>query len=149
MKTLLLFILLFAFLQSAFLPINMVLVLIVARSLVTDGRENLYLAFFGGLILSFLTQINLGYYSLVFILIVKLAMMIKKLPISFNFLVTFVAGALLVILASIADSLFISQPVEFTSLLVEALLVVPCYFLIKIWEERFVATPHTKLKIGR
>lgn len=53
MKTLLLLIALFAFLQSAFLPINLVLVLIIARSLIVDDRENLFLAFFGGLILSF------------------------------------------------------------------------------------------------
>ncbi len=147
MKTFLLFLLFFAFLQSAFLPIDMVLVLLIARSLVIEDRENLFLAFFGGLLLSFLTQVNLGYYPLIFILIVKLAGLFKKLPVSFNPFMVFGSGTLLIILVALINSFFISQQLEVYPHLIEVILVLPVYYLIKFWEERFVIKSHTKLRV--
>ena len=148
MKTLLLLITLFAFLQSAFLPVNLVLVLIVARSLIIDDRDNLFLAFFGGLILSFLTQVNLGYYPLVFILIVKMAGLLKKLPVSFHTLTILFCGALLLSSGAVLNSIFAGIDLEFTTLLIESILVIPAYFLIRIWEERFIVKSQ-KLRIGK
>jgi hypothetical protein len=147
MKTILLFLIFFAFLQSAFLPVNLVLVVIIARSLITQSRDNLFLAFFGGLILSFLTQVNLGYYPIVFILVVKLAGMFKKLPVSFNVLPILLSGSLIITLVTIANNFFISQNLSIYPHLVEAILVLPVYWLIKIWEGRFVAKSHMKLKV--
>lgn len=147
MKTLLLFITLFAFLQSAFLPVNLVLVLLIARSLIIDDRENLYLAFFGGLILSFLTQINLGYYPILFLAVVKLSGMFKMLPVSFNLLMVFLSGALIVALTTTVNRLVIGQYVEVWPHLMEAVLVIPTYFFVKLWEERFVVKSHMKLKM--
>src|SRR3989344_8958700 len=109
MKTLLLLITLFAFLQSAFLPVNMVLVLLVSRSLIVEDRDNLYLAFFGGLILSFLTPVNLGFHPLIFILIVKLAGLLKNLPIAINLLMVFLFASCLLYIAALLNSLFIAQ----------------------------------------
>lgn len=139
MKTLLLLITLFSFLQSAFLPVNLVLVLIIARSLLVEDRENLFLAFFGGLILSFLTQVNLGYYPLVFILIVKFAGLFKGLPVSFNSLMVFLSGALFIAITATLDSIFIGQPVKVIPHLIEAVLVLPAYFLIRFWEGRVIS----------
>lgn len=147
MKTLLLLITLFAFLQSAFLGINLVLVILIARALVVSDRDNLYLAFFGGLILSFLTQINLGYYSLIFILIVKLGEFIKTFPVSFNLLMIFISGALLVAIVGGINMVFIDQNLSIYIHLIEAILVVPFYFMIKLWEERFVIKSHMKLRM--
>ena len=147
MKTILLFLVFFAFLQSAFLPVNLVLVVLIARSLVTEDRDNLFLAFFGGLILSFLTQVNLGYYPLIFILVVKLSGMLKKLPVSFNFLPIFFGGSSIIALVTIANSFFISQNLSFYPHLVEAILVFPAYSLIKMWDGRFTSKSHLKLKV--
>ena len=147
MKTLLLFITLFAFMQSAFLPINLVLVVIIARGLSFDDRDNLILAFFGGLILAFLNQVNLGYYPLIFLLIIKFSGLIKKLPISFNPLMIFLSGSLLISLTAFLNSLFINQYLEIYPHLVEVILVLPAYFLIKLWEEKFIVKSYIKLKI--
>jgi cell shape-determining protein MreD len=147
MKIFLLLITLAAFLQSAFLPINLVLVLIVARSLVIEDRDNLFIAFFGGLILSFLTQSNLGYYSILFILLVKLASMLRKLPVSFNLIMIFISGALLIGIAGMLSSFFAGQSFTFWPRLTEMILVLPTYLLLRSWEDRFVATSHTKLRI--
>ena len=147
MKTLLLLITLFAFLQSAFLPVNLVLVVLVARSLIVSDRDNLYLAFFGGMILGFLTQINLGYFPLVFILIVKLGEFIKTFPVSFNMLMIFVTGAVLVAIVGGLNMVFINQNMSLYIHLIEAILVVPFYFVIRLWEERFVVKAHMKLRM--
>ena len=147
MKTLLLIITLFAFLQSAFLGVNLVLVVLIARSLILDDRDNLYLAFFGGLILSFLTQVNLGYYPLVFMLVMVVSGAIKKLPVSFNALTVFVSGALLITLVALINSYFIDEFLVLYPHVIELLLVVPVYFLVKLWEERFIVKSHTKLRM--
>lgn len=147
MKTFLLVLSLFAFLQSAFLPINMVLVLIIARSLVVEDRENLFAAFFGGLILSFLAQVNLGYYPLLFIFIVKIAGMLKKLPVSFNYLMVFLSGIFLITIGTLLNSFFIGINFEIYSHIIEAILVLPVYYLIKFWEDRFIVKPHMKLRV--
>lgn len=147
MKTLLLLITLFAFLQSAFLPVNLVLVLIAARGLVSDDRQSLYIAFFGGLILGFLMQVNLGYYPLVLILLVKIAVFIKKLPVSFNILVIFASGVLLIGIGNLLNTVFIQQEFKIPIYIVEILLFVPFYYLTRFWEERFSVKPHQKLRI--
>lgn len=147
MKTFLLLLTFFAFLQSAFLPVNLVLVVLIARGLVTEDRDNLFLAFFTGLILSFLTQVNLGYYPVVFISVVKLAMMLKKLPVSFSLLMIFLSGALLIALTAFLNSFFTGQILSLYPHIIEAVLVIPAYFLIKLWEERFIIKSHTKLRV--
>lgn len=147
MKTFLLFLTLFAFLQSAFLPVNLVLVILIARGLIIDDRENLILAFFGGLILSFLTQVNMGYYPLLFILIVKFASLIRKLPVSFNLLVVFISGGLLLSLAALINSWVIGETLSIYRHFIEAILVIPAYFLIRNWEDRFIVKSHMKLRV--
>jgi hypothetical protein len=148
MKTFLLFLTLFAFLQSAFLPINLVLVILIARALVVDDRDNLILAFSGGLILSFLTQVNLGYYPLIFMLVVKLISMIKKLPISFNLLIVFISGGLLVTLVALINSWTRGEELSVYLILIEAVLVIPVYIITKLWEERFIViSQQMKLRV--
>lgn len=147
MKTFLLLLTLFAFLQSAFLPVNLVLVVLIARGLVTEDRGNLFLAFFTGMILSFLTQVNLGYYPVVFILVVKLAMMMKKLPVSFSPFMIFLSGVLLITITASLNSFFTGQMLNLYPHIIEAVLVIPAYFLIKLWEDRFIVKSHIKLKV--
>lgn len=147
MKAFLLFIVLFAFLQSAVLTLNLVLVILIARSLVLDDGENLISAFFGGLILSLLTQTNLGYWPLVLILTVKLGQLLKSLPVSFNPIMIFIAGAVQILMVVLLNKFFINERIEIYPHIIEAVLVLPAYFLIRIWEERFVAKSTIKLRI--
>ncbi len=147
MKTLLLLTTLFAFLQSAFLPVNLVLVLIAARGLVSDDRQSLYIAFFGGLILVFLMQVNLGYYPLILILLVKIAALVKRLPVSFNLLVIFASGILLIGIGNLLGVIFIQQEFKIYIYIIEILLFIPFYYLTRFWEERFSVKPHQKLRI--
>lgn len=149
MKTLFLWIILFAFLQSSVISLNLVLVVLIARSLAVDNGANLLLAFFGGLILSFLTQTNLGYWPLFLLFIVKIGLLTGKLPVSFNPLVIFLSGSVLVFFAALINKLFLHQDFQFLKLVFEAVLVVPAYFLIRIWEERFVPKSELRLKLKK
>lgn len=149
MKTILLLTILFAFLQSAFLPVDFVLSLIIARTLVVEDKSNLYLAFFAGLILSFLIQVNLGYYPLLLILLVKLASLIRSLPVSFNLLMVIGAAATLVGIGEILNTLIIGQQFSIQRIIIEIVAVIPFYYLITFWEDRFVASTHTKLRLNK
>lgn len=146
MKTVFLWTILFAFLQSSILSLNLVLVILIASSIATDDGKNLILAFFAGLALSFLTQTNLGYWPLLFLFISKLGLLIKKLPVSFNPFIIFLAGLFLVFLSALAGKLFINQEFQILNIFFEAFLVIPAYFLIRLWEERFVVKGQIKLK---
>ena len=147
MKTFLLLLILFSFLQSAFLPVNLVLVILIARNLVLDSSDNLLIAFFAGLALSFLSQTNIGYWPLVLILVVKLSQALKKIPVSFNGLMVFLSGALLILIVSLFNQFFISQNLQISKLILESILVVPTFYLVRLWEERFVVKRGIKLKV--
>lgn len=147
MKTLLLLITFFAFLQSAFLPVNLILVAIIARSMVLEDKSNYFLAFMAGLILSFLTLVNLGYYPLIFIIAVKSISLLKKLPVSFSPLMIFLYGSLVIAGIAMVNDFFIGVQIKIYPQLVEAILVLPAYYLVKIWEERFIIKPQIKLKV--
>ena len=146
MKTFLL-LLLFAFLQSAFLPLDLVLVLLVARSLAVEDRSNLLLGFLSGLTLSFLTQINLGYWPIVLILAVKLTGMIRKLPVSFNPAAILLSGSVIISVVAVINSFFIGEKIQIFPKVLEVALVLPTFYLTKVWEERFVIKRHIKLRV--
>jgi hypothetical protein len=147
MKTFLLFIMFFAFLQSAFLEVNLVLVFLIARSLVMDERSNLYLAFAGGLAVSFLTQVNLGYWPLVFLFVSKISSAAKHLPFSLGPLMILIIGGVQVLLVSFISLAVLGLKIEIWHIILESLLTVPAFYIVKAWEERFVVKREIKLKI--
>lgn len=149
MKILLLLLILFAFFQSAVSTLNFVLIILIARSLVLESKENLVLAFFGGFMLSFLTQTNLGYWPLLLILVTRLGHLLRKLPVSFNPVMVFIAGSIQVLLVLMAGKFFIGSGFEVYPHLYETLLVVPSYYLIRMWEERFVPKSELRLKLKK
>lgn len=147
MKTFLLLLVLLAFLQSAFLPLNLVLVLLIARSLVVEDRSNLILAFGSGLVLSFLTQVNLGYWPVILILAVKLAGMIRKLPVSFNPVIIILSGVVVISIVAVVNNFFIGETIQLFQRILESVLVLPAFYLTRAWEERFVVKSAIKLKM--
>lgn len=147
MKIFLLLLILFSFMQSAFLPLNLVLVLIVARSLAIDDKKNLLMGFSGGLALSFLTQTNLGYWPIILVLAAKLTATITKLPISFNPLIIFLSGGIIISIVATLNGFLIDEELQILTHILEAVLVVPAFYLVRAWEERFVVKGAIKLKV--
>lgn len=147
MRLFIFLLLLSAFLQTSFLQINLCLILLISRSFAYEESENYYAALFGGLLLGFLSTANLGFWPIVFLLVVKLAHLIRRLPITANFLTVIPASLLIILVSSYVESLSYKTTINFVLIVLEAVLALPIYLLIRYWEERFVVKPELKLKI--
>lgn len=76
-----------AFLESAFLPINLVLCLLLVKLLLSGDSINMYICVFLGVLLGFLSMVNLGFYPLVFLVIYQLSGMLSRSQFSGHLLI--------------------------------------------------------------
>jgi len=147
MKFYILLLIIGGFLQTSFLPLNLILILIIGRALVTDDLANYYLAFFGGIFLSILAVTNLGFWPLALLTVVKLAYLSKKLPLSKNGLTAFAIGLILIFGIDFGEAKILQRSFQLNRAIIEAVLLVPIYYFLKFWEQRFIVKPEVKLKI--
>lgn len=147
MKSFLGFIILAALLQTAFIPLNLCLILIIARSFIVKDRSNYLLSFIGGIFLSILSGSVIGFWSIVFLMVVKLIQIIKSLPILSNFQTALPISILILTVISFLEQQLFNQTINFYKILWESLTLLLLYFLVKFWEERFVVRSEIKLKI--
>ncbi len=145
MKTFILILIIAAFLQSSFIPINLVLILLISRSLSLIDQANLAAAFLGGILLGLLSAANLGFWALVFLMVVKLIELIKKLPFSVNILTIIPVSLLLILAVEYSQQLLLGQTLSLTKVIVETVLVLPTYFVFNLLE-RGAFTPELKLR---
>lgn len=147
MKTFIVVLILAALMQASFLPINLVLLLLISRSLISYGKENLYLAFFSGILLGLLLSVNVGFYSLIFVIFIQALRMMRRLISSANFLVVIPLSFVILLVMSLLEQVFLKQSLNFSLILVETVLSLPVYILVRFWEERFMVAPPLKLKV--
>lgn len=147
MRLFLLLLLLGSFAQTAFLPINLVLIFLITRSLVVEERSNYFGAFFIGVIMGVLTGQNLGIWPLIFLGVVKLINLLKKLPFSFNYKTLIPLAFLIYLTVSFLEKILFGQSINIIKVIFETGLTLPIYFFVKFWEERFIVKPDIKLKI--
>ena len=147
MKLFILLIIISLFLQSSFVPVNLVLILIISRALVTEDISNYYASFFAGIFLGILSVSNIGYWPITLLIIVKAVYLSKKLPLSKNILSAVITAFILILLSDFLQSKFLSQNFQILKTISEALLTVPFYYLFKFWEDRFIVKPEVRLKI--
>lgn len=148
MKILALILVIAAFIQSTILPIDLVLIILIVRSLLLAEKTNLYLAFALGLLVSHLSFNTLGFISILYLILVELIHMLTKSPISRHILVVVPLVLILSSINTIAISLLLHQSIQlWPKVFIESLLSLPIFFLIKIWEERFVIRKEIKLRV--
>lgn len=147
MKLFTLFLILAVFLQTTLIPINLTLILLFNRSLIVQEKTNFYLAFLAGVLLGIISTTNLGFYPILFLIYVKIASLIKRSPLSNNIFSLVLTGGLIFISSSFLEKIFLGANFSLLKILVEVVLSLPIYFLVRIWEERFMVKPHIKLKI--
>src|SRR3989344_791540 len=148
MKTLIIILIILSFLQTTILPINFVLIVLICRTFIRNDKSNLYLAFGCGLLLSHLNLILIGSLSILYLILIFLAQVLSisrsinsiflLLPFGIFALSTdrFIAYLLLNISFSFSISLFVSF-----------FMIIPAFFLLKLWEERFIVRKDIKLKM--
>ena len=148
MKTLIVVLILFSFLQATLIPFDLVLIFLILRAYEISGKENLYLAFGFGLLVSYLENSPLGVYSLIYLGLILTTQFYKKTPISSSLLFGLPLIVMILSINLIITSLLFSSSIQlFPRVLYETLVAVPVYFILKNWEERFVFKNEVKLRV--
>lgn len=147
MKFFLIILLFLSFIQTTIIPFDLVLVILLLHTYIRPGKQNLYLAFFFGILISHLTQQPLGLYPIVYLFLVELAQSLTTAPIHKNL---FFAGfALLSFLTfeKLVLGKFAGTSLYLWPVLTEIIIALPVYFILKIWNERFIIKKDIRLRI--
>lgn len=149
MKTLIAILIVISFLQSTIIPLDLVLIILICRGFLKEEKENFYLAFSFGLLVAFLGGHFLGIQSVVYLGIIFFTHLISKTQFSRKNLnlVIFLSFVNLV-LNTVIISLFINVSIQlFPKVILETIFCVPIFYLLRIWEERFVPKKDIKLRV--
>lgn len=148
MKTLIAVLILLSLLQTTLVPFDLVLIFLIVHSYISSGKENLYLGFAFGLLISYLSNLSLGTNSLLYLFLIQMTYFYKKLSLSNNifFSLPLIIGAVSL------NSFFISTILHasfnlYPKVLQETAVAVPFYFILKFWEERFTVKQEVKLRV--
>lgn len=149
MNLLIAVLLLISFLESTILSFDLVLVILITRSFIVAQKSNYFLAFFFGLLASLLSGYPLGLLSLIYLLAVIVSHIIKTTDIVAYWIVVIPLTFLLLFFEQFILQLLNISNFDFSFLFVPAILVLPIYFIVRFWEERFVVSKDIKLKMGK
>lgn len=148
MKTLIAILIIASFLQSTILPLDLVLIILICRAFIREEEENLYLTFAFGLLVSLLNGNLLGFQSIIYLLIVFLTQLISKSRLSKNSLLIIPLSFVFLTFNNMAASLFTNQSIQlFPKIILETVLCLPVFYLLRVWEERFIPRKEIKLKV--
>ncbi len=148
MKTLIVILIIASFLQTTVLPINIVLIILIARAYTKISRSNLHLALIFGLLISHLNLTTLGFDSLLFVIFVQITQVLSKTRLAGNSLLIIPITFILLTLSESLSSVFLHQSLKlFPKILLESLLSLPILYVIRLWEERFIVRDNIKLKV--
>ena len=133
--------------QSTFLPINLVLMILIIRSFIVDSKSNFYLAFIFGLVVSLLQGQIIGPISLINLFSIALVSVLKKSQIAQNLITLMLVGVTLLTVDHIIESVIIQTSIDFKLVIYHIVIFIPVYLLVRFLEERFVVQKEIKLKI--
>jgi hypothetical protein len=140
---------LLSFIQVAWLPFNIIFLIIIIRSYIVDEQENLYLAFGFGLLLSILSGQTLGLLSLEYLIFVEMVQILRRFEFSSHPLIILpIAGGALILNQALNVLLFQSS-FDMKAFIISLIFILPVFFAVKFWEERFIPASDIKLKLGR
>lgn len=138
-----------SFLQGALLPLDLVLIFLLARSFVVSGKENLWFAFSFGLLVSLLQGFPLGFFSLVYLAAVAASHLTRKTHLASHWIAVVPLSVVFLLIEHFLVNLLFGPTVNLRLFFVEIALVLPFYFALRLWEERFVVGKEIRLKIGK
>lgn len=147
MKTLIIILIIVAFLQTTILPIDLVLLILICRAYVRSEKENLYLAFAFGLFTSHLSLTNLGLQSLTYIITIQIVQSFSKSNLAGNPLLIAPISLSLITLSRTAESIVTHTAFNFSGVIIASILSLPIFYLVRMWEERFITRKEIRLKV--
>ncbi len=142
MKTLIGVLIFISFLESTILPLNLVLIILIARSYLGSDKENLYLAFGFGFLLSFLNLNILGKESIIYLILIQITQVLSRSRLAGNPLLIVPLTFLFLSLNQLILNNF-----NLTKIIIESLLSLPVLYMVRIWEERFIVRKDIKLRV--
>lgn len=136
-----------ALLQTTVVSLNLCLVTLIAVAFIRRDGLDLYVGFIGGLILGLLSGVNVGFYPIIFLIILEAIYFYKKLPISGNafFSLPAIIGSLLFL--DLSQQIILNQSPNFYSLPIETLLFLLIFFLVQFFEDRVNQAYDTRLRL--
>lgn len=147
MKTLTISLIIASFVQYSVLPINLVLIILICRSYLRPDKTNFYLAFIFGLLDSHLNLTVLGSSSLIYLTVVVLVEGLARSRLAGSSFLIIPLAFILLLINQIILLYFTHQDLNFLKMFLESLIALPIFYLLKIWEERFIVYKDRKLKI--
>ncbi|TSC88256.1 MAG: Uncharacterized protein G01um10147_161 [Microgenomates group bacterium Gr01-1014_7] len=148
MKTLILILIILSFIQTTILSLNLVLIILIARSLIRPERNNLTAVFCFGLLISHLTLQPLGYLSLIYLILVQATLVLSKSRLSANpFLIIPLTGVLSTLNLTAVALLAHQSTVLMPQIFIESFLALPIFYSLRLWEERFIVRKEIKLRV--
>lgn len=148
MRILILVLIMSALLQTTILPLDLVLMILLLRSLIKSEKINLYLAFGFGLLISHLSVSPLGLYSIFYLIFAEICQLMAKSTLSANVLVVVPVTVLMLVLNNVLISFILGQTIEiWPKILYLFLLSIPTYIILRFWEERFIIKPEIRLRV--
>ncbi len=137
-----------AFLQSTVIPFNLVLIILILRSYISGDKYDLYLAFFFGLFMAHLNSLPLGPLSIIYLGLVEMAKILARSHFSQNIFTMIILMSVFLSAFHFLTFLLGYQTFQiWPNIAIEILLSIPLYYLIRIWEERFMFKREVKLKM--
>lgn len=148
MKTLIVILIIAALIQSSILPINLVLIILLSRSYIRADRANLVLAFAFGLLESHLNLNIWGLESIIYLILVEITEWLSKSRLAGNWFLIMPVTFVLLSGHDLVLSFFTHQSFQFSvKILIESLISLPVFYLVRFWEERFIVSKRIKLKV--
>lgn len=147
MKTVISVFLIASFLETTVLPLNLVLLILICRSFIKTEKSNLYLAFGFGLLTSHLNLTPLGLNSLLYLMAVEVTQLLSKFRLATNSILIIPLAFVLLSATSTLASLVLGQTISvFPKVIFESILSLPIFYLVRLWEERFIVKKEMKLR---
>lgn len=147
MKTLIIILILASFLQTTILPIDLVLLVLICRAYIKPGRENLYLGFAFGLLISHLNLTSLGLVSIIYVVIIQIIESLSKSRLANHTLLIIPISLLLLSFNQVLNSIMNHNTLDLSKVIFVSFLSLPALYLVRIWEERFIVRKEIKLKL--
>ena len=147
MKTLIVVLIIAAFLQTSVIPLDLVLLILICRTYIRADRANYYLAFGFGLLVGHLSLTPLGITGIAYLIFIAATQGLSTIRLAGNPLAIAPLSFVLLSAGALVTSVAASQTPDFSKVIIASILSLPLLYAVRLWEERFIIQKEIKLKL--
>lgn len=147
MKTLIVILIIAAFLQTTILPLDLVLLILICRAYIKSDKANLYLGFAFGVLVAHLNLGSIGFQCLIYLIAIETTESLAKLQFAGNPLLIVPVSLVFLAFNQLISSIISHSSLDFSKVILASFLSLPILFLVRLWEERFIVRKEIKLKM--